>query len=155
MFISHASKIILKTLQARLHQYVNRKLPDIQAGFKKCRGTRDQITNNCCIIKKARKFHKNIYVCFIDYDFSIVCILHCVDHNKLWNILQLSRVQFFATPWTVARQASLSITNSQSLLKLMSIELVMPPNHLILCHPLLVLPSVCPNVRVFSNESFL
>ena len=66
-----------------------------------------------------------------------------------------SRVQFFATPWTAAHQASLSITNSRSLLKLMSIESVMPSNHLILCHPLLLLPSIFPSIRVFSNESVL
>ena len=67
----------------------------------------------------------------------------------------LSRVQFFATPWTAARQASLSITNSWSLLKLMSIESVMPSNHLMLCCPLLLLPSIFPSIRVFSNESVL
>ena len=67
----------------------------------------------------------------------------------------LSRVRFFITPWTAAHQASLSITNSQSLLKLMSIELVMPSNHLILCHPLLLLPSIFPRIRFFSNESVL
>ena len=67
----------------------------------------------------------------------------------------LSHVRLFATPWTAARQASLSITNSQSLLKLMSIELVMPSNHLVLCHPLLLLPSIFPSIRVFSNESAL
>ena len=67
----------------------------------------------------------------------------------------LSRVQLFATPWTAARQASLSITNSQSLLKLMSIESVMPSHQLILCHPLLLLPSIFPSIRVFSNESVL
>ena len=67
----------------------------------------------------------------------------------------LSRVQFFATPWTAARQASQSITNSQSLPKLMSIELVIPSNHRILCHPLLLLPSIFPSIRVFSNESAL
>ena len=70
-------------------------------------------------------------------------------------VQSLSRVQLFVTPWTAARQASLSITNSWSLLKLMSIELVMPSNHLILCHPLLLLPSIFPSVRVFSNESAL
>ena len=87
--------------------------------------------------------------------------------SSLWNenkkvhffILQFSSVQslsrLFATPWTAACQASLSITNSQSLLKLMSIELVMPSNHLILCHPLLLLPSVFPSIRVFSSESVL
>ena len=74
----------------------------------------------------------------------------------MYNSVQLlSHVRLFATPWTAAYQASLSITNSQSLLKLMSIETVMPSNHLILCHPLLHSPSVFPSVRVFSNESAL
>ena len=71
------------------------------------------------------------------------------------SVQALSRVQLFATPWTTARQASLSITNAQSLLKLMSTELVMPPNQLILSSPLLLLPSVFPSIRVFSNESVL
>ena len=70
-------------------------------------------------------------------------------------VRELSHVQLFATPWTAARQASLSITNSRSLLKLMSIESVMPSNHLILCRPLLLLPSIFPSIRVFSNESAL
>ena len=71
------------------------------------------------------------------------------------SVQSLSRVRLFATPWTAVYQASLSITNSRSLLKLMSIELVMPSNHLILCHPLLLLPSIFPSSRVFSNESVL
>ena len=71
------------------------------------------------------------------------------------SVQSLSRVQLFATPWTTACQPSLSITNSRSLLKLMSIESVMPSNHLILCHPLLLLPSMCPSIRVLSNESVL
>ena len=71
------------------------------------------------------------------------------------SVQSLSRVQLFATPWTAACQASLSITNSQSLLKLMSIESVMLSNHLILCHTLLLLPSIFPSIRVFSNESVL
>ena len=71
------------------------------------------------------------------------------------SLQSLSRVQLFATPWTAAHQASLSIINSQSLLKLMSIELVIPSNHLILCHPLLLLPSIFPKIRVFSSESAL
>ena len=71
------------------------------------------------------------------------------------SVQSLSRVQFFATPWTAARQASLSITNSRSVLKLMSIESVMPCNQLIVCHPLLLLPSIFPSTRVFSTESFL
>ena len=76
----------------------------------------------------------------------------------LWStssVQSLSRVRLFATPWTIAHQASLSITNCQSLLKLMSIESVMPSNHLILCHPLLLPPSIFPSIRVFSNESVL
>ena len=71
------------------------------------------------------------------------------------SVQSLSRVRLFATPWTTARQASLSITNSRSLPKLMSLELVMPSNHLILCHPLFLLPSIFPSIRVFSNESVL
>ena len=67
--ISHASKVMLKILQARLQQYVNREFPDVQAGFRKGRGTRDQIANICWIMKKAREFQKNIYFCFIDLDF--------------------------------------------------------------------------------------
>ena len=72
-----------------------------------------------------------------------------------FSVKLLSRVQLFATPWTAARQASLSITNSRSLLKLMSTELVMPSNHLILCRPLLLLPLVFPSIRVLSNDSVL
>ena len=77
------------------------------------------------------------------------------DKNQFSAVQLLSCVRLFVTPWTVARQASLSITNSQSLLKLMSIELVMPSNHLILCRPLLLLPSIFPSIRVISNESVL
>ena len=81
--ISHASKVILKILQARLQQYVNRELPDVQAGFRKGRETRDQIANMYWIIEKAREFQKYIYFCFIDY-----CkVFDCVDHNKPWKIL--------------------------------------------------------------------
>ena len=82
--ISHASKVMLKILQARLQQYVNRELPDVQMGFRKGRGTRDQIANFWWIIEKAREFQKNIYFCFIDYAKAF----DCVDHNKLWKILQ-------------------------------------------------------------------
>ena len=72
---------MLKILRARLQQYVNRELPDVQAGFRKGRGTRDQIANICCIMEKAREFQKNIYFCFIDYAKAF----DCVDHNKLEN----------------------------------------------------------------------
>ena len=82
--ISHASKVMLKILQGRLQQYVNCELPDVQAGFRKGRGTRDQIANICWIIKKARELQKNIYFCFIDYAKAF----DCVDHNKLWKILK-------------------------------------------------------------------
>ena len=82
--ISHASKVILKILQARRQQYVNRGLLDVQAGFRKGRGTRHQIANICWIMEKAREFQKNIYFCFIDYAKAF----DCVDHNKLWKILR-------------------------------------------------------------------
>ena len=75
---------MLKILQARLQQYVNRELPDVQAGFRKGRGTRDQIANIHSIMEKAREFQENIYFCFIDYAKAI----DCVDHNKLWKILK-------------------------------------------------------------------
>ena len=82
--ISHASKVMLKILQARLQQYANHELPDVQARFRKGRGTRDQIANIRWIIKKAREFQKNIYFCFIDY----VKVFDCVDHSNLWKILK-------------------------------------------------------------------
>ena len=75
---------MLKILQARLQHYVNHELPDVQAGFRKGRGTRDQIANICWIIEKAREFQKNIYICFINYAKAF----DCVDHNKLWKILK-------------------------------------------------------------------
>ena len=75
---------MLKILQARLQQYVNWDIQNVQAGFRKGRGTRDQIANICCIIEKAREFQKNIYFCFIDYSKAF----NCVDHNKLWNTLK-------------------------------------------------------------------
>ena len=84
ILIWHASKVMLKILQARLQQYVNRELPDVQAGFRKGRETRDQIDNIRWIIKKAREFQKNIYFCFIDYAKAF----DCVDHKKLWTILK-------------------------------------------------------------------
>jgi len=82
--ISHASNIILKILQARLQQYMNHEIPDVQAGFRKGRGTKDQIANIRWIIKKSKEFQKNLYFCFIEYtkDFD------CVNHNKMWKILQ-------------------------------------------------------------------
>ena len=82
--ISHADKVMLKILQARLQQYVNRELPGVQAGSNKGRGTRDQVANICWIIEKTRGFQKNIYFCFIDYAKAF----DCVDHNKLWKILK-------------------------------------------------------------------
>ena len=82
--ISHASKVMLKILQARLQQYMNRELPDVQAGFRKGRGTRGQIANICWITEKARELQKNIYFCFIDDAKAF----YYVDHNKLWKILK-------------------------------------------------------------------
>ena len=82
--ISYASKVMLKILQARLQQYVNCVLPGVQVGFRKGRGTRDQIANICWIIEKAKEFQKNVYFCFVDYAKAF----DCVDHNKLWKILK-------------------------------------------------------------------
>ena len=82
--VSHASKVMLKIFQARLQQYMNHELSDVQAGFRKGRGTRDQIANICWIIEKAREFQKNIYFCFLDYANAF----DCMDHNKLWKILK-------------------------------------------------------------------
>ena len=81
---SHASKVMLKIFQARLEQYVNCELPDVQAGFRKGRGTRNQIANICRIIEKLREFQKNIYFCFIDYAKAF----DYVDHIELWKILK-------------------------------------------------------------------
>jgi len=83
-FISKVSKVMLKILQARLQQYVNQKFPDIQAGFRKGRGTWDQIANIHWVTEKAREFQKNIYFCLIDYAKAF----DCVDHSKLWKILK-------------------------------------------------------------------
>ena len=83
-FISHTSKVMLKILQARLQQNINSELPDVQAGFRKGRATRDQIAIICWIMEKAREFQKNIYFCFIDYAKAF----DCVDHNQLWKILK-------------------------------------------------------------------
>ena len=107
-----------------------------------------QSCGHCWIIEKAREFQKNIYFCFIDYAKAFDCI-------QFSSVQLLSCVQLFVTPWITACQAPLSITNSQSLLKLISMELVMQLNHLILCHSLLLLPSIFPSTRVFSNESAL
>ena len=82
--ISHASKVMLKIVQVVRQQYMNWELPDVQAGFRKGRGIRDQIANICCTIEKAREFEKNTYFCFID----CTKLFDCVDHNKLWKILQ-------------------------------------------------------------------
>ena len=84
MLISHASQVMFKTLQARLQQYVNQGLPDVQAGFRKGRGTRDQIANIHWITEKARELQKNIYLCFTDYAKAF----DSVDYNKLWKILK-------------------------------------------------------------------
>ena len=90
--ISHASKVMLKILQARLQQYVNHEVPDVQAAFRKGKGTRDQIANICWIIEKAREFQKSIYFCFI----GCAKAFDCVDHNKVWKILK--EISFYSNP---------------------------------------------------------
>ena len=97
---------MLKILQARLQQYVNRELPDAQAGFRKSRGTRDQIANICWIIKKAREFQKNIYFCIIDYAKAF----DCVDHNKLWKILKRWEYQ---TTWPASWEICMQVRKQQ------------------------------------------
>ena len=92
---------MLRILQARLQQYMNRKLPDVQAGFRRGRGTRDQIANIRWIIEKAMEFQKNIYFCFIDYDKAF----DCVDHNKLWEILKEMGIQTtWPASWEICMQ---------------------------------------------------
>ena len=91
--ISHASKVMLKILQARLQQYVSHEYPDVQAGFRKGRGTTDQIANICWILEKAKEFQKNIYFCFIDYPKAF----DCVDHHKLWKILKKMGIPDYLT----------------------------------------------------------
>ena len=98
--ISHTSKVMHKILQDRLQQYVNRELPDVQAGFRKGRGTRDQIANIRWIIEKAREFQKNIYFCFIDYAKAF----DCVDVNKLWKILKEMGIPDHLASWETCMQ---------------------------------------------------
>ena len=97
---------MLKILQARLQQYVNHELPDVQAGFRKGRGTRDQIANIHWIIKKAREFQKNIYFCFIVYAKAF----DCVDHNKLWKILKEIGIQ---TTWPASWEICMQVRKQQ------------------------------------------
>ena len=108
---------------------------------------------NCYYLKKWTIIFKN--VCFFICHFLLSRYCYFCPYLFTGTLQLLSRIWFFVTPWTTAHQASLSITNSQSLLKLMSIELVMPSNHLIFCHPLLFLPLIFPCIRVFSKESVL
>ena len=99
--ISQASKVMIKILQARFQQYMNHELPDVQTGFRKGRGTRDQIANICWIIEKAREFQKNIYFCFTDHAKAF----ECVDHNKLWKILtEMGIPDHCPTSWEICMQ---------------------------------------------------
>ena len=91
--ISQASKVMFKILQARHQQYLNCELPDVQVGFRKGRGTRNQMANICLIIETSKEFQKNIYFCFIDY----IKAFDCLDHNKLWKILQEMGISDYLT----------------------------------------------------------
>ena len=97
---------MLKILQARLQQYVNHELPDVQAGFRKGRRTRDQIANICRIMEKPREFQKNIYFCFIDYAKAF----DCVDHKKLWKIL---REMEYQTTWPASWEICMQVRKQQ------------------------------------------
>ena len=101
-FISHTSKVMLKILQTRLQQYVNQEIPDVQAGFRKDRGPREQIASIYWIIEKAREFHKHIYFYFIDYAKAF----DCVDHNKLWEIFKCTRPPYLSPEKPVRRSRS-------------------------------------------------
>ena len=103
---SHTSKVMLKMLQARLQKYVNCELPHVQAGFRKGRGTRDQIANICWIIEKAREFQKNICFCFIDHAKAF----NCVDQNKLWKILKEMGYQ---TTWPASWEICMQVRKQQ------------------------------------------
>ena len=105
--ISHTSKVMLKILQARLQQYVIRELPDVQAGFRKGRGTRDQIANICWIIEKAREFQKNIYFCFIDYAKACLTVwitTHCGKFWKRWE---------YQTTWPASWEICMQVRKQQ------------------------------------------
>ena len=103
--ISYASKVMLKILQARLQQYVNRELPDVQAGFRRGRRTRDQIANICWIIEKAREFQKNIYFCFIDYAKAFVWIT--VNSGKFWKRWE------YQTTWSASWEICMQVRKQQ------------------------------------------
>ena len=144
--ISHTSKVMLKILQAKLQQYVNRELPDVQAGFRKGRGTRDQIASICWIIEKAREFQKNIYFCFIDYVKAFDCVDHIVQfsHSVVSDSLQPHESQHTRPPCSSPTPRVHSDSTS--------IKSVMSSSHLILCRPLFLLPPIPPSIKVFSNE---
>ena len=95
-------EVMLKILQARLQQYMKHEIPDVPGGFRKGRGTRDQIANICWIMEKAREFQKNIYFCFIDYAKAF----DCVDHNKLWTILKEMGMQ---TTWPASWETCMQV----------------------------------------------
>ena len=104
--ISHASKVMLKILQARLQQYVNCELPDVQAGFRKGRGTRDQIANIRWIMEKAREFQKNIYFCFIDYTKAFDCVNH-INCGKFWKRWE------YQTTWPASWETYMQVRKQQ------------------------------------------
>ena len=102
----HSGKVMIKILQARHQQYMNCELSDVQTGFRKGRGTRDQIANICWIMEKAREFQKDIYFCFIDYAKAF----DCVDHNKLWKILKRWEYQ---TTWPASWEICMQVRKQQ------------------------------------------
>ena len=104
--ISHTSKVMFKILQARLQQHMKCELPDVQAGFRKGRGTRDQVANICWIMEKAKEFQQNIYFCFLDYAKAF----DCVDHHKLWKILKKWEYQ---TTWPASWETYMQVRKKQ------------------------------------------
>ena len=147
VLFSYAGKVMFKILLAKLQQYVVWELADVKPWFIKGRGTRDQIANICWIIEKAREFQKNIYSASLTMLKPLIVLLFSssVVSNSLWT----HGLQHTRLPWSSPSPRA----SSSPSLKLMSIESVILSNYLILCHPLLLLPSIFLSIRVFSNES--
>ena len=142
-----------KILLARLQHYANQELPDIHARFRKGSGTRDQVANIHWIIEKQRNSRKTSTPVSSTM-LKTLTVWFVTNCGQLFiSVQSLSHVRLLATPWITACQSSLFFSISWSLLKLMSVELVMPSNGLILCLLLLLLPSIFPSIEVFSNES--
>ena len=132
--ISHASKVVHKILYSRLQHYVNQELPDVEAGFRKGRGTRDQIPNIHWITEKTREFQKNIYLCFIDYNKAF----DCVDHDKLWKTLKKMGIPDHLTCLLRNLYAGQEATVRTLYGKLIGSRLIKQCDRAVCCHPVIL-----------------